>query len=79
MTVRTTVGPRGRVTIPVALQRQAGVKEGDTVIVRVDGHGRVIIETDAAIKARIRSGVPEPDTEHDAVADIRALRDGVAS
>lgn len=72
----TTVGPRGRVTIPVALQRAAGLAEGDEVIIRAVRPGVVIVETPQAIKDSIRAGIP-PDADvqsYDAVADIRALR-----
>ncbi|MFI6276870.1 AbrB/MazE/SpoVT family DNA-binding domain-containing protein [Streptomyces sp. NPDC050988] len=74
---RTKVGPRGRVTVPVALQRAAGLAEGDEVIIRVVSPGVVIVETPQAIKDRIRAGNPataEPDS-YDAAADVRALRD----
>lgn len=72
----TTVGPRGRVTIPVAVQNEANIHEGDAVVIRADGPGVVIVETRQAIKDRIRAGIPsDPDQQFDAVADIRALRD----
>ena len=73
---RTKVGPRGRVTVPVALQRAAGLVEGAEVIIRALRPGVVIVETPQAVKDRIRAGVP-PTAEtasFDAVADIRALR-----
>ncbi|MEV7945482.1 AbrB/MazE/SpoVT family DNA-binding domain-containing protein [Streptomyces rubiginosohelvolus] len=74
---RTKVGPRGRVTVPVALQRAAGLTEGDEVIITAVRPGVVIVETPQAIKDRIRAGNPAAaDTDaFDAVADIRALRD----
>lgn len=74
----TTVGPRGRVTIPAAVQRAAGISEGDEVIIRSAGPGAVIVETRQAVKDRIRAGnPPTADRESfDAVADVRALRDG---
>ncbi|MBJ7004810.1 AbrB/MazE/SpoVT family DNA-binding domain-containing protein [Streptomyces sp. CRPSP2-6A1] len=74
---RTKVGPRGRVTIPVALQRAAGLAEGAEVIIRVLRPGVVIVETPQAVKDRIRAGIP-PTAEtasFDAVADVLALRD----
>ena len=74
----TTVGPRGRVTIPAAVQREAGISEGDEVIVRCTSPGVVTVETPQAIKDSIRAGNPEglDASSLDAVADIRALRDG---
>jgi AbrB family looped-hinge helix DNA binding protein len=73
MSVQTTVGPRGRVTIPVALRQQAGINEGDLVVLRFVRPGVIVVETPQAIKDDIRSGV-QPG-EYDAVAEVRALRD----
>jgi AbrB family looped-hinge helix DNA binding protein len=72
----TTVGPRGRITIPVAMQRAAGIKEGDEVIIRCEKPGVITVETLQAIKDRIRAGIPaDADREsYDAVAEVRALR-----
>ncbi|MFD7056878.1 AbrB/MazE/SpoVT family DNA-binding domain-containing protein [Streptomyces mirabilis] len=72
---RTKVGPRGRVTVPVAVQRAVGLTEGDEVIIRAVSPGVVVVETPQAIKDRIRAGIPETAETFDAVADIRALRD----
>ncbi|WP_405856892.1 AbrB/MazE/SpoVT family DNA-binding domain-containing protein [Streptomyces sp. NBC_01515] len=74
---RSKVGPRGRVTVPVALQRAVGLAEGDEVIIRAVGPGVVIVETPQAIKDRIRAGIPgtvDPGSL-DAAAEVRALRD----
>jgi bifunctional DNA-binding transcriptional regulator/antitoxin component of YhaV-PrlF toxin-antitoxin module len=74
--VKTTVGARGRVTVPAAVQRDSGVLEGDEVVVRSAGPGIVIVESVKAIKDRIRAGAPEPGGHrYDAVAEIRAARD----
>ena len=72
--VKTTVGARGRVTVPAAVQREAGVLEGDEVVVRVAGPGVVVVESVKAIKDRIRAAAP-PGGRFDAVADVRADRD----
>lgn len=74
---RTKVGPRGRVTVPVAVQRAVGLAEGTEVIVRALRPGVVIVETPQAIKDRIRAGIPPTaETEtFDAARDVRALRD----
>lgn len=74
MTVQTTVGPRGRVTIPVALRQQAGIEEGDLVVLRFEQSGVIVVESHAAIRQRIRAGVPSGETG-DAVAEVRSLRD----
>ncbi len=76
---RTKVGPRGRVTIPAAAQREAGLREGDDVVIAVTGPGAVTVMTPQAIKDSIRAGIPvrgEGESPWDAVADVRALRDG---
>ena len=78
-TFRTTVGPRGRVTIASAIQAETGINVGDDVIIRADGPGRVGVETQQAIKDRIRDGFRGSDQERaafDAVKEIRDLRDG---
>ncbi|QCB22173.1 AbrB/MazE/SpoVT family DNA-binding domain-containing protein [Streptomyces sp. SS52] len=74
---RSKVGPRGRVTVPVAIQRAIGLAEGDEVIIRAVSPGVVIVETPQAIKDRIRAGIPDTvDTGSlNAAADVRALRD----
>ncbi|WP_055531927.1 AbrB/MazE/SpoVT family DNA-binding domain-containing protein [Streptomyces graminilatus] len=78
---RTKVGPRGRVTVPVALQRAVGLTEGAEVILRALRPGVVIVETPQAVKDRIRAGIPPTaETEaFDAVGDIRTLRGADAS
>ncbi|SEM21422.1 hypothetical protein SAMN05414137_120193 [Streptacidiphilus jiangxiensis] len=71
------IGPRGRVTIPVALQRAAGRTEGAEVGIRVVGPGGFTIEFVQAVKDRIRAAAPKAPAgaPYDAVAEIRADRD----
>jgi bifunctional DNA-binding transcriptional regulator/antitoxin component of YhaV-PrlF toxin-antitoxin module len=74
----TSIGPRGRITIPVAVQKAAGIAEGDEVIIRCTAPGVVTVETPDAIREAFRTAIP-PNVDHsvyDAVADVRALRDG---
>ena len=52
----TTVTPQGRVTIPAALRREAGIEVGDTVIVHVED-GRVVVETRTQLAERTRRDV----------------------
>ncbi|MGH2354775.1 MAG: AbrB/MazE/SpoVT family DNA-binding domain-containing protein [Chloroflexota bacterium] len=47
------VGPQGRVVIPAALRKAAGIDTGDTLVARAEA-GRVVLETRAAILARLR-------------------------
>jgi AbrB family looped-hinge helix DNA binding protein len=68
------VGAKGRVVLPAAVRRAAHVEEGDEVVARADGDGRVVIETVSSIRARVWAAAPEGsgvDTE----ADVRAMRD----
>lgn len=76
---RTKVGPRGRVTIPVAVQREAGIGEGEDVVVTTTEPGVVTITTPRAIRDRLRAAIPvrpEGEPPYDAVKDVRDLRDG---
>ncbi len=52
--VATVIGKKGRVVIPVSIREAAGLTEGSEVVASVDDSGRVIIDTPASIKARIR-------------------------
>lgn len=52
---RTTVGLRGRITLPAAIQEAAGLAVGDPIVVRAVGPGVIAIETPQAIKDRIRT------------------------
>ena len=68
------VGAKGRVVLPAAVRRAAHVDEGDEVVARPDGEGRVVIETVDSIRARVWAAAPEAsglDTE----ADVRSMRD----
>lgn len=73
---RTSLGFRGRVTIPSAIQAAAGIAVGDRLIVRVVGPGVVVIETPQAVKDRIRSaasggGEEREDGDQDAEGQQR--------
>lgn len=69
---KTTVGLRGRVTVPSAIQAEAGIGVGDTVVVRVAGPGVITIETMQAVKDRIRSGIPDGKEENGSEDDRAA-------
>lgn len=56
-TFRTNVGLRGRVTVPVGIQEEAGLAVGDHIIVSAAGPGVVMIMTPQALKDAIRAGV----------------------
>jgi AbrB family looped-hinge helix DNA binding protein len=46
---------KGRTVIPAALREQAGIREGGDVLVGYVEEGRLVIETRAAIRRRIRA------------------------
>lgn len=48
----TSIGLRGRVTVPGDIQAAAGLGVGDPVVVRAAGPGVVVIETPRAAKER---------------------------
>lgn len=60
---RTAVGPRGRVTLSSAVRAEAGIAEGDVVVVSVEGPGVVAVRTMQAIKDSIRAGNPDGKAE----------------
>lgn len=68
------LGPKGRVVIPVAVRRAAGLEEGAQVVAHAEGTGRIVVETPDAIRDRIWDAAPEA-TGLDATADIRAMRE----
>ncbi|WP_152645218.1 AbrB/MazE/SpoVT family DNA-binding domain-containing protein [Kitasatospora griseola] len=72
MEATTTVGHRGRIILPVAIQRAAHMQEGARVHLRVLEHGGVIIETTDDIKRRLKFRLP---TGTDLSADDRAEAD----
>jgi bifunctional DNA-binding transcriptional regulator/antitoxin component of YhaV-PrlF toxin-antitoxin module len=68
------LGPKGRFVLPVAIRRAARVPDGATLVAHAEGEGRIVIETRAAISARVWASAPVP-IGVDSVADIRELRD----
>ncbi|MER6399321.1 AbrB/MazE/SpoVT family DNA-binding domain-containing protein [Kitasatospora sp. NPDC001603] len=72
---RTKIGPRGRLTIPVALQRAAGVAEGEEVVIRVVGPGVFAIESVQSIEDGLLAEFASIQRPTDAVAAIRADRE----
>jgi len=56
-----SVGPKGRIVIPVEIRRQLGLQEGSQLVALVEGGG-VLLLPRAAIKHRLRAifaDVPE--------------------
>ena len=69
----TTVTPQGRVTIPAALRREAGIEVGDTVIVHVED-GRVVVETRTQLAERTRRDVTRAGVRTSVVDELLAER-----
>ena len=69
------VGAKGRVVLPAAVRRAAGIDADAEVVARADGQGRMVIETVESIKARVRAHAPTT-SGLDATADVRAMRRG---
>ena len=55
MTVTLSVGDKGRVVLPAALRREAGVQVGDELIARAVGPHQILVETREAVAARLRA------------------------
>lgn len=51
---KVRVGEQGRVVIPAELRKALGIKPGETLVARVED-GRLVLEPQAAILARVRS------------------------
>jgi len=48
-----SVGPKGRVVIPVEIRRQLGLQEGSQLVALVEGDGVLLLPRDA-VKQRLR-------------------------
>ncbi|MGQ0779366.1 MAG: AbrB/MazE/SpoVT family DNA-binding domain-containing protein [Pseudonocardiales bacterium] len=75
MSVMLELGAKGRAVIPVAVRREAEIELGQTLIARADGPGRIVLETPAAVQARVWAAAPVDGEPQDSVRDVRALRD----
>lgn len=69
---RTSLGLRGRLTIPSLIQEEAGIAVGDRLIVRVAGPGVIVVETPQAASSRIRSAPPKGGEENSGHAGAEA-------
>lgn len=52
-TITLSVGPKGRVVIPVEIRRRLGLEEGSQLVALVEGDG-VLLLPRAAVKKRLR-------------------------
>lgn len=67
------LGPKGRVVLPAAVRRAAGIPDGAQVVAQAIGPGRMVIETIDAVRNRVWSASSDPDGV-DSSTDVRALR-----
>ncbi len=49
-----SVGPKGRVVIPVEVRRELGIREGSELVALVEGQAVVLVPR-SAVKSRLRS------------------------
>ncbi len=68
------VGAKGRVVLPAAVRRAARIAEGDQVVARPEGEGRVVIETVRSIRERVWGAAPDP-SGLDSTTEVRAMRE----
>ena len=68
------LGPKGRVVLPAAVRRAAGIPDGAQVIAQAIGPGRIVIETIDAVRNRMWSASSD-SAGVDSTTDIRALRE----
>lgn len=53
-TMTVSVGPKGRVVIPVEIRRQLGLHEGSELVAMVEGDAVVLLRRES-VRARLRS------------------------
>ena len=72
-TAIVSVGPKGRVVIPVEIRRELGIREGSELVALVEGEAVVLVPR-SAIKARLRSIFAGLDTSmrDELIAERRA-------
>lgn len=68
-----SVGPKGRMVIPVEIRRQLGIGEGSELVALVEGPALLLVPR-SAVKARLRSMFANVTTSlrEELIADRRA-------
>jgi AbrB family looped-hinge helix DNA binding protein len=66
---RVTINKQGRIVIPAPLRHALAIGPGDEIVVRVEGQ-QLVLETPAAILARIRARFASIPPEVDLVAEL---------
>ncbi len=68
-----TIGPQGRLVVPVELRRRLGIETGDVLVARADDD-RIVLERRDAILARIRRRLAPGPGEASMVDELIAER-----
>ena len=71
--VTVTIGPQGRIVLPADMRRSLGLEPGDRLVARVED-GRLVLETRAAILARLQAEFRAAAGGRDLVAELIAER-----
>jgi bifunctional DNA-binding transcriptional regulator/antitoxin component of YhaV-PrlF toxin-antitoxin module len=78
-TARTTLGDRGLLRLPASVRNEAGLGQGDEIIVIAAGPGRIVLTTRAAIQDEVWAAAPTPATTTSTRAERDADREAVAA
>lgn len=47
------IGPQGRLVIPASFRRELGLKPGASLVAKIEGRGRLVLETQDAALGRL--------------------------
>ncbi|MDO8689431.1 MAG: AbrB/MazE/SpoVT family DNA-binding domain-containing protein [Dehalococcoidia bacterium] len=67
------VGRQGRLVIPAEIRKRLGVKEGDRLLMRLQGE-RLVLETRAAVLARVKGAFADVPRDVSLVEELLADR-----
>jgi antitoxin PrlF len=73
------VGAQGRVVLPADLRAALGFVEGSTLVAYIEGEGRLVIESPAAIQRALLREWSEVAGQPSLVDDLRAERRAAAA
>ena len=72
-TASLVVNSKGRTSLPVVVRRQAGIEGETEMVARVDGPGRIVLETRESVRSRVWANAPESGSTGG--ADVRQMRE----
>jgi AbrB family looped-hinge helix DNA binding protein len=75
---RLRIGAQGRVVLPAGLRSALGFEEGTTVVAYIEGEGRLVIESPAAVQRALLAEWSEVAGERSLVDDLLADRRAAA-